>query len=221
MLFRSDFLINGEGGARINAVAGSGKTTTLVQASPIISGTSLFCAFNKHIERELTSKLGGTVACKTIHSIGMGALYRHIGKLSVDEEKYKNICFRMSTEFSRKMRLKSGLEDDAITTKGKTSRLIANLSRMSMMTLTDTDDHKALLEMSRMYGIKVPKCQRKDFFNAVPKVIDKGQDLTRSGKIAFEDMIYYPAVKNLSCKEHLWVMVDEAQDLSADRKSVV
>jgi superfamily I DNA/RNA helicase len=215
-----DFFLSGNGGARINAVAGSGKTTTLVQSSSRIQGTALFCAFNKHIEQELSGSLGN-VACKTIHSIGMGALYRHIGKLHVDEDKYRDICLPMASDFARNMRRKSGLDEDALKTRGKISRTILSLSRMAMMTLTDPSDHEALLKMSKMYSIRVPKCQREDFFKVVPKVIEKGEKLTKDGRISFSDMIYYPAIKNLSCKEHLWVMVDEAQDLSAAQLAIV
>jgi len=216
-----DNISNGTGGIRVNAVSGSGKTTTLVEAAPLLVGTSLMCAFNKHIERALSAKLSNGVFTKTIHSIGMGSLYRHIGKLTVIEDKYKSICKPVGAVFAKKARGSSGLDEDAITTPGKASNTIAKLTRMAMMTLTDPNDHKALMDMARMYSIIIPKCQSKDIFSLVPQVIDQGNVMTRDGQISFDDMVYYPATNNLSCKEHLWVLVDEAQDLSAAQLAIV
>jgi superfamily II DNA or RNA helicase len=50
-----DFITKGVGNAVINAKAGSGKTTTLVEAMKLIpqKEKALFVAFNKAIEQEL------------------------------------------------------------------------------------------------------------------------------------------------------------------------
>ncbi len=53
-----DWILHGQGDGIVKAVAGSGKTTTLVKASCFL-GTmnNLFCAFNRHIARELKLKI--------------------------------------------------------------------------------------------------------------------------------------------------------------------
>ena len=55
-----DFISDGEGNAVINAVAGSVKTTTIINALDIISPDKsvLFLAFNKSIVEELKNKIG-------------------------------------------------------------------------------------------------------------------------------------------------------------------
>jgi DNA helicase-2/ATP-dependent DNA helicase PcrA len=62
----------------IQAVAGSGKSTTLVEIFSQLPNTSraLFLAFNKAIVVSLDKKLGGRAQCKTFHSLCMGALMR-------------------------------------------------------------------------------------------------------------------------------------------------
>lgn len=71
-----DFIENGSGDAIVNAVAGSGKTTTLVMASKLLKTSSaLFCAFNSHIQKELENRLEGRMVCKTIHSMGFSCRY--------------------------------------------------------------------------------------------------------------------------------------------------
>ena len=65
----------------IAALAGTGKTTSLVELSRRLpaGGSRIFCAFNKDIVKELESRLNGTgVTTRTFHSIGLGALKKHL-----------------------------------------------------------------------------------------------------------------------------------------------
>jgi superfamily II DNA or RNA helicase len=69
-----DWIENKNGHAVIEAVAGSGKTTTLVQCAKLIdSSRCLFLAFNDHIVKELKQKFDSSVSIKTIHSVGFSA----------------------------------------------------------------------------------------------------------------------------------------------------
>lgn len=73
-----DFIESGTGNAVINAVAGSGKTTTLINLLAKVPTTSrvLFLAFNKSIVEELKIKTQRfpNVEVKTLHSLGMSGL---------------------------------------------------------------------------------------------------------------------------------------------------
>lgn len=67
------------GNAFVDAAAGAGKSTTLVQAAALLPRRTkaLFCAFNRHIAKELSTKLksvGSAMECRTIHGLGRGAL---------------------------------------------------------------------------------------------------------------------------------------------------
>ena len=76
----------------INAVAGSGKTSTIVEASKIArkKGSVLFLAFNKSIAQELSRKMDGTgVECKTLHSHGFRAIQKKMNfGCDIDERKW-------------------------------------------------------------------------------------------------------------------------------------
>lgn len=77
----------------VNAVAGSGKTTTIVEcAKRAPQGLSiLFLAFNKSIVNELQTKLPKSVDCKTLHSHGFRALMKAIkGRTNVNANKWRN-----------------------------------------------------------------------------------------------------------------------------------
>lgn len=61
-----DWIIEGRGDAIVNAVAGSGKTTTLIQASQRLkTSRALFAAFNTHIAKTLSDRIP-TMTCRTI-----------------------------------------------------------------------------------------------------------------------------------------------------------
>ena len=80
------------GSCTVNAVAGSGKTTTIVECANIVgnSGMSiLFLAFNKSIVNELRGRLPMSVDCKTLHSHGFRALMKAVkGRIVTDDKKW-------------------------------------------------------------------------------------------------------------------------------------
>ena len=95
----------------IEAVAGSGKTTTIVEIVQLLkkkrlvsgkNGSGLVCAFNKHIEVTLSQKIKGTkFKSKTMNAIGHGILTRksYPHKVSIENLKYYNICVEVEKYF--------------------------------------------------------------------------------------------------------------------------
>lgn len=58
----------------VDAVAGAGKTTTIVKACALAGPQAGFLAFNKHIAAELKDRLGGTAEASTLHGLGFRIL---------------------------------------------------------------------------------------------------------------------------------------------------
>ena len=90
-----NFVANGIGNGIIDAVAGAGKTTTLMGCVDYIPNIKdvLYCAFNTSIRKEIQKKFqekGKTVAVKTIHSLGFQIL-RSFYQVKMDKEKYRRI----------------------------------------------------------------------------------------------------------------------------------
>lgn len=90
-----EFVENGSGNGIIDAVAGAGKTTTLMGCIQHVPNPydTLFCAFNRSIRKEIQHKfqqMGKNVAVKTNHALGLQILR---GKMQVDlnDDKYKLI----------------------------------------------------------------------------------------------------------------------------------
>lgn len=210
-----------DGSARVMAVAGSGKTSTLVGLSDNIDGKVLFCAFNKHIQTELARQLPKNVSCRTIHSLGLQALRFQLGYAEIDDEKYQKICAPLIEKMAKQYRRRVNKKSNLITGRYRIRRTLENLAVMAMTTMTDPKDYRGLRDMCIKYGMDIPRVQREQFFELVPDVIKRGVQKTELGEIDYIDMIYYPAAKGLKMKRHDWVLVDEAQDLSASQLAVV
>lgn len=95
-----DFVRNGEGHGIIDAVAGAGKTTTIMECARFAADPSrvLFCAFNNSIAREIERKFKKQgmpgVVVKTIHALGFQILRENSdfdSRLKLTEHKYRNV----------------------------------------------------------------------------------------------------------------------------------
>ncbi|AGN51499.1 DNA helicase [Vibrio phage eugene 12A10] len=78
---------------KIEAIAGSGKTSVLFYISESLEVPSMYVAFNKSMADEASEKFSPHVECKTMHSLA----YRHVGhsyqhKLSRPVGKYRNVA---------------------------------------------------------------------------------------------------------------------------------
>lgn len=83
----------GTGHTEIMARAGSGKTTTIVEALGHIprGERALLCAFNRSIRDELLQRAPMGVHVKTLNGLGFQALRSHFGDVTVNEDKLHRI----------------------------------------------------------------------------------------------------------------------------------
>ena len=74
------------GSLKINAYAGTGKTTTLQQLAATTSARGMYLAFNKSIAQEAAEKFPASVNCSTVHSLAFratpSAFKRNIKKMT-------------------------------------------------------------------------------------------------------------------------------------------
>src|SRR5882724_11396683 len=99
-----DFIISGEGNAIIDAKAGSGKTTTIIEGMKFIPKTGLmpsravFLAFNKSIATTLQQRIPRGYLASTFHALGFRAL-RESGivesRVKVDGTKCRKILYNI------------------------------------------------------------------------------------------------------------------------------
>ena len=79
----------GDGHTVVEARAGTGKTSTIVEAlNHIPSGQrAMLVAFNRSIARELGERCPSNTRCQTLHSHGFGAVRKAFKGVTVDEDK--------------------------------------------------------------------------------------------------------------------------------------
>jgi len=95
-----DFVKNGQSHGIINAVAGAGKTTTIIESARFVDSSKaiLFCAFNKSIATEIGLRFQqrnmNNVIVKTIHALGYQILQTYNNRglpLTLEDKKYKEL----------------------------------------------------------------------------------------------------------------------------------
>ena len=88
----------------INATAGSGKTTTLLNCLDRVprNRKSIFVSFSNTIVKELKERLPIHVKGTTLHSLGFSILRQTRRKIYLDEDKYFKIALYECYEGNRK-----------------------------------------------------------------------------------------------------------------------
>lgn len=219
-----DWVSGGTGHAVINAVAGSGKTTTIVEAAKLIPSQArvLFCAFNKHIEAELSRRLPRTVCVRTIHGIGYGAIAQELGRLRVDDRKLDLAIGQAAKAILRDAEKRAKKrDDDDVPALGTIVAAVRKMTHFARVTLCPTTIED-LSVMADYYQIDVGDDWLEDLCAAVSDMLALTRQIAeRDRVIDFDDMIYLPAAMKIRPAQYDFVTVDEAQDLSAAQRALV
>lgn len=209
-----DFIQHGNGNSVINALAGSGKTSTIVNAVKLIPSTcnALFIAFNKEIVKELEKKLAGVknVQVKTLHSLGLLMIRRNLGtNIEIDEYKYR-------TFIKNNIKQLSSADFDKMTTKlmQQYTDNVIQLCDLGRYNLAQCE--KDLLQVSARHDIPIID----DECNAVLNVMKWGRENTTS--IDFTDMVWLPYELTLNPigLQYDYIFIDECQDLNAAQREL-
>ena len=204
------YIQKAKGNAVVEAVAGGGKTSSLVNAIKLIPSDTqvLFLAFNKSIVEELKIKVGNleNVTVSTIHSLGAKVCRKYL-KCNVDDNKYKTW-------------LNDGIKSGFIASINNLSnedreewlsniRKLIDLGRVNL-----TTDEQGLNELAYKHGLWI-------LDNEVQMAI-RGIDwgVHNTDIIDYTDMIYLPVVKDMKVWQYDWVFIDECQDLNAAQRNM-
>lgn len=188
----------------IQAVAGSGKTTTLVECMKFIkTHNTIFIAFNKIIAEDLAKKIPENFTARTFHSVCFEAWRQYClpARLGLDEDKTWKIIWKT-------------IPSEEVPIYGHfCKQLVAYAKNNGLGTdlLEDTDDawediiEHHLLQLHNQGDMKEAiKYSR----TILAKSIEK------KNSIDFDDMIYLPLLFGAPFNRYEVIFVDEAQDLS-------
>jgi len=211
-----DWTSNGAGSAVIEAVAGAGKTTTLINLLDRTNGEVAFMAYNKKIAEEIAIKaapfnLGSRVRIGTVHSFGFAALRTVCPRAKVDGKKLVTIAKRLT----QNKRLPIELHEFAVkaAAMAKQSGIGAITDIASPTAWAEMIEHHAINELlPEEFNISVG-------IRAACALLIASND-TADQMIDFDDMIYLPLQRGLAIRPYNWVLLDEAQDTNATRRAL-
>lgn len=204
----------------VEAVAGSGKTFTIVQAAQLIprAHKAVFLAFNKAIAVELGNKLPAHVESKTLNALGWGVCRYRLGKhITVDRNKTRDLIDRLLPEEARTVMP----ELMSIIGKAKAHGLIPKGMRIPSGTYEAHDKHWD--KLMDKYDID-PSVAEGDigvatFINWANILLKAG--LEEQNVFDFDDQLYMPVALDLAAWGYDWVIIDEAQDVSHVQRTLL
>ncbi len=206
-----EFVKDGTGNAVVDAVAGSGKTTTIIEALGFTDpGAEIaFLAFNKRIADELRDRSPDHVHVSTLHSLGLNNIRASLGYVKVEKNKMwmlwdevledaQNAAYKAGKRFNKEQ-----MAEVATVVLRLTSLLKATLMKPSVENMHWITDR---------YSIPVNGETDIIFYSA--RSLWKKSLATIKEMIDFDDMIFAPAYGVVECSKFDFLFVDEAQDLN-------
>lgn len=207
----------------INAVAGSGKSTTIVELAKRTppDKSVIFLAFNRDIVAELTAKLKPypNVQVRTLHSFGMNELrFRYCrgnnnidkDKL-VDDSKVAKIILKQSVNWTSSFLDKDGNIDPAekLSYCSRVEKIV-DIARFAL-----PQSRQEMLDLCEDFDIQI--------FNGE---IDRAKEVLRecnsiNDHFDYVDMVYRPAIGDWRLKQYDVVIIDECQDLNVAQQLMV
>lgn len=196
-----DAVVNDTDNLMIEAVAGSGKTTTLQEITNRIpeDSTLLVAAFNKDIAETLKKRITHPLAqvC-TLNSFGNQILSKHFGRPSLDKNK-TDLILQEFVEENKWWKWRSSV------------RRLVELLRATMLGCSD------LVGLADQFGLDLPIDP--DFLPIVEKVYKSC--LAEKTLIDFRDQVFMPIHYDLPIPQFDYVLVDEVQDLDANQAELI
>jgi superfamily I DNA/RNA helicase len=203
-----DAVVNTDDNIKVGAVAGSGKTTTIVACLNLLPRNvdAVFLSLNNFIVDTLKERITRKdVVISTVHSLGWRASmiqYRK-KKPTMDKNKLLNLIDTYCSE--------KGLEKKA---RGYYFYIITKIVNLMKLSLAKTVEE--VEELCMKHGIFVFKDEIEIAFEIFDKSI---KDCKR---FDFTDMIYFPATMDeIKMKKYDYVFLDESQDLSPAAHAIV
>ena len=183
----------------IQAVAGSGKTTTIIQAMKHAPGTSLFMAFNKAIAEDIRRKAtSGEV--KTLNALGHSLMMQNRPSAQLNSRKMVDLVKKVMGD------------TEEFKEFGYTLSRVCGLAKgcgYGILSAPEPSDFSALIDS---YGLDIPF----DFINTASFVCREAFELSRLDveSFDFDDQLWTPVYENWTFPKFSNVFIDECQDLS-------
>lgn len=194
----------------IEALAGTGKSTTIEEAVRRTDGDStvLVCAFNAAIATALKPRMPDGVEVSTIHSFGMRVLREATGSIEVDKYRAADLA--------------KAIVGPARVARTAVAQLVSMAKGQAFDALGGGRAKLDVLDaLADATGVDFPRgWSRAQLLGAALQILRAHQVLPTSA-IDFDDMIWLPVVLGLEVPTYDYVFVDETQDLNPAQLEIV
>ncbi len=206
-----DFFRDGRGNMVTVALAGTGKTTTIIEAVKFVSRDQkiLLAAFNTRIKEELAQRSTlPNVEVKSLHGLGFAFIRNARKGQKVVVDKYGDVD---------KERARAAAGKDAPDTIVTMVRQLAGYLKNIQPFTYEIQD---VIDLAEKFDCTPSEDDERDGWTldrvcrAAGRARDAAMDLDPAGRISFDDMIYIPIACGYARPWFNMVVVDEAQDMN-------
>lgn len=212
-----DFLLNGDGHGLVVAVAGSGKSTTLLESVKVIKAKTpeariVLLAFNTSIRTELKTKLADAgltdVETYTLNGFGNEVIRASKGRgVKIQHNKERGMLRRAADEL--------GLADQSKDRFNQAVNLYGKFQSYAALDPHDLDDFQRL---ATVYNVKDADPLQPVVARALELAVE---DFKQSGRYTLDEQNYLPVKLKLPIQTYDFVFVDECQDLTQTQLELV
>lgn len=230
-----EFVEQGTGHGVVEATAGSGKTTTLVQVAQTlpVNQAACFLAFNRSTAAELRQRLPKHVEATTIHALGRAMLVGHLPHLasaSPDGSKYRRLALGLV-----KQRMPVNPQPETLADY---LAKLADFCRLALVggQLTGVPDsnlgagaqcgskgaeasnggNRSVTQVAERHQLQSPVTAKETLHlqALLPDLLAMGLEDVKAGRMDYTDMLFATLEFGIQPPLYGFVCVDEAQDLS-------
>lgn len=225
----------------IEARAGTGKTTTLIEGLKEVKGIKssltpspqqkavweymrmsagkansiMFAAFNRSIADELKNRMPAGCEAATMHSLGFTAVkdaFPQLYNKKLNEYRNRDLIASLLGVDQWDLR-----RDPLLGTLSSVTDELVSLCKMNLIGKVEDKtfvvDPQELDGLIDHYGIEIEvPGVRERVYDLVPQVLAMSMDPEAGGMIGYDDMIWLPVILNLPVKKYDMLLVDEFQD---------
>lgn len=225
----------GKGSIILEAVAGSGKSTTIRRCLPVLPPRAhvLILAFSTLIAADmrdgiaaLAEELGMTfpnVSARTFHSLGLSAVAKRLGKPARDVESDKNKLRKLFKDMMFDLKGSDPDEQERLTTLyGSFVVKLVSLAKGVGIGVLEPDDFPSWEAIVAHHDLTMDseEANEETAIRLAHKLLKRSNEAAKKGWIDFDDHLYLPLLWKLTLWQHDYVFVDEAQDTNPVRRAL-
>lgn len=187
----------GRGHLVVRARAGTGKTTTIIEAiKRTPTGRVLLCAFNKRIAEELQARCGPRTDARTLHSLGFEAVRKKFPGVQINADRGANIAYSVCESMAHVAAVcRVAARVKTLDYRPMLADVLDLIDDCNLLPDTEPEDYERVAEWA------IEAC-------------DAARRVSSDRQIDFDDMVYVAVHRQCAQPKFDLVVIDECQDMS-------